>query len=109
MFDVLHSPGMERELATSPDPITVAEALYAAWVKKLQATHSIQREADILSVWKWEAVDTINTVLVEQMQTAGYLRRVEDITDDWQQDDHFDDLRPVYRLVCRGALAAGTC
>ena len=33
---------------------------------------------------------------VEQLKQEGMIRRVEDIRSEWEQDDHFDDLRRIY-------------
>ena len=38
---------------------------------------------------------------VEEMKQSGEIRRVSQITNDGELDDHFDDLVRVYGQVCR--------
>lgn len=37
---------------------------------------------------------------VDQLKETGEIRRITDITTDEELDDHFDDLRRIYRQVC---------
>ena len=38
---------------------------------------------------------------IESLKAAGLIRRVEEINDEWELDDHFDDLARVYRHTFR--------
>ena len=38
---------------------------------------------------------------IESLKAAGLIRRVEEINDEWELDDHFDDLARVYKHTFR--------
>lgn len=42
----------------------------------------------------------IADIRIEQLKAYGVLRRAEEITDEWELDDHFDELAREYRAVC---------
>ncbi len=37
---------------------------------------------------------------IEQLQQSGELRKPSEITDEYEQDDHFDDLARLYKHTC---------
>ena len=43
---------------------------------------------------------TIGDLLLEYFQARGEIRRPSEITSEWEQDDHFEDLSDLYRQVC---------
>ena len=47
----------------------------------------------------YQIAELICRIRVEQLKQQGWIRRVEDIEDEWEQDDHFDDLKRVYQEV----------
>ncbi len=38
---------------------------------------------------------------IEALQAAGLMTRASDITDEWEQDNHFDDLEDIFAHTCR--------
>ena len=48
----------------------------------------------------YQIAEVIYNARVEQLKQEGWLRRVEDIRDEWELDDHFDDLRRIYQEIC---------
>jgi len=48
---------------------------------------------------RYKLAEVIYNLRVEQLKQQGWIRRVEDIEDEWEQDDHFDDLRRIYQEV----------
>ena len=48
---------------------------------------------------RYELVELIYRIRVEQLKQQGWIRRVPDIEDEWELDDHFDDLKRIYQEV----------
>ena len=48
---------------------------------------------------RYKVAEAIYQARVEQLKQQGWLRRVPDIEDEWELDDHFDDLKRVYQEV----------
>jgi hypothetical protein len=48
----------------------------------------------------YQVAESIFMARVEQLQQRGEMRRPSEITSEWEQEDHFDDLARVYRQVC---------
>ena len=42
----------------------------------------------------------IGDLLLEHLQAQGEIRRASEITDEWEQDEHFDQLSHLYCQVC---------
>jgi hypothetical protein len=48
----------------------------------------------------YQVVEGIYNAKVDHLKQIGELRQVTDITSQDEQDDHFDELRRVYRQTC---------
>jgi hypothetical protein len=48
----------------------------------------------------YKAVLTIYQARVEQLEQQGLVRRPSEIVDEWELEDHWDDLRRLYRQTC---------
>lgn len=48
----------------------------------------------------YELAFTIGDMLLEYFQARGEIRRPSEITSEWEQDDHFEDLSRLYCQVC---------
>ena len=48
----------------------------------------------------YELAFTIGGLLLDYFQERGEIRRASEITDEWTQDDHFDQLSRLYCQVC---------
>lgn len=48
---------------------------------------------------RYKVAEVIYSARIEQLKQEGWLRRVPDIEDEWELDDHFDDLKRVYQEV----------
>jgi hypothetical protein len=48
---------------------------------------------------RYKVAEVSYNLRVEQLKQQGWIRRVEDIEDEWEQDDHFDDLKRIYQEV----------
>lgn len=46
------------------------------------------------------AAEKIAEVRIEQYKTLGLLRRVEQLADEWEQDDHFENLARLHQQSC---------
>ena len=57
-------------------------------------------EAQQVDIDLYQVAEVIYNARVEQLKQEGWIRRVEDITDEWELDDHFDDLKRIYQEVC---------
>lgn len=64
------------------------------YLRRQQAT-PLPQDAD-----PYEVAFAVTEIRIEQLKSYGLIRRVQDITNEWEQDDHFDDLANQHRLVC---------
>ena len=48
---------------------------------------------------RYKLAEVIYNARVEQLKQERMIRRVSDIEDEWQLDDHFDDLKRIYQEV----------
>lgn len=72
-----------------------------------KSSPSAATEFDVTTAYDWDNLTdpyditwAIYTVRVDELKLAGMIRRAADITDEWEQDDHFDDLTTIYQQVC---------
>jgi hypothetical protein len=93
-------PAFLSRLGYAPDPD------FNRWWSKRQAEDPASgqaREPDLednsLRTW-YTAAETIANVRIEQYKALGLLRRVEQIADEEEQDDHFDALADIHRESC---------
>ena len=59
--------------------------------------HSIPQRQPVT----YEGAFAIAEARIESLKAAGLIRRVEEISDEWELDDHFDDLARVYKHTFR--------
>jgi hypothetical protein len=56
--------------------------------------------SDSSEIDPYEAALAIYQTRVEELQQQGLLRRPSEIVDEWELEDHWDDLRRLYRQTC---------
>lgn len=60
-----------------------------------QALTPLPHDAD-----PYEIAQAVYDIRVEQLKAYGLLRRESEISDEWEQEAHFDDLAREYKGVC---------
>ena len=65
----------------------------------LDQTRELSLDDNTLRAW-YAAAETIANVRIEQYKALGLLSRSEQITNEEEQDDHFDDLQRIHRQSC---------
>lgn len=48
----------------------------------------------------YEIAQAVYDIRVEQLKAYGLLHRESEISDEWEQDEHFDELAREYKGVC---------
>jgi hypothetical protein len=48
----------------------------------------------------YEIAQAVYEIRVEQLKAYGLLRRESEIDDEWEQEEHFDELAREYKEVC---------
>jgi hypothetical protein len=56
--------------------------------------------SDSSEIDPYEAALAIYQARVEQLQQQGLVRRLSEIVDEWELENHWDDLRRLYRQTC---------
>ena len=60
-----------------------------------QALTPLPHDAD-----PYEIAQAVYEIRVEQLKAYGLLRSESEISDEWEQEEHFDDLAREYKEVC---------
>jgi hypothetical protein len=87
----------------SPDSAKSPEADQSQPLETDQAGFGEARENGLSARQEIDPYDRAEAVFnarLEQLQREGKIRRASEIADEWEQDDHFDDLSRLYRQIC---------
>ncbi len=96
---------MEQERAPKqlPDSSKSPAVDQSQTLETVQAGFGEARESGLSARQEIDPYDRVEAVFnarLEQLQREGKIRRPSEITDEWEQDDHFDDLSRLYRQIC---------
>jgi hypothetical protein len=87
LSDTSKSPEVEQSRTLETDQAGFGEAR--------ESGLSARQEID-----PYDRAEAVFNARLEQLQREGEIRRASEITDEWEQDDHFDDLIRLYRKIC---------
>ena len=51
------------------------------------------------SIDPYQVIEMITNIRIDQLKTLGFMHRESQITDEWMQDDHFDELAKEFAYV----------